>query len=108
MDRAIGAPSQRLTQHLGRTGRTCRTHDDFTVVLLAKPQCLFERVRIGLVHLVAGILLAHASTRVVDARLPFPDGNLLDADGNFHWHYCKLSVFSYQFSVKAPKETDNS
>ena len=67
---AIGAARQRLAQHLGHARGSGRADDHFPAVLLLQAQALFERVRVRLVHLVAGVLLADPACRLVDAGLP--------------------------------------
>ena len=84
VNRPVGSPRERFTDDLLHARRAGRAHDDFPAVLLAKPQRLFQRVGIGLVQLVAGILLADPRPALVQTRLPLTGGNLLDADGDLH------------------------
>ena len=58
---AIGAARQRFAQHLRRARRPGSADDDLAAMLLSQAKRLFERVGVGLVHLEAGILLAHAA-----------------------------------------------
>jgi hypothetical protein len=53
-------------------------------MLLLEAQRLFERIRVRLVHLESRILLANPGFRIVEAGLPLPGGDLLDADSNLH------------------------
>ena len=85
MDGAVGAARQRLAQDLRRTCGPGRAHDHLAAMLFAKPQRLLEGVGVGLVHLEAGVLLAHGAPRLVDPRLPLAGWDLLDADGNLHF-----------------------
>ena len=65
VDRAVGAAGERFAEHLRDARGPGRADDHFPAVLLLQPQRLFERVRVGLVHLVAGVLLANPGLRVV-------------------------------------------
>ena len=65
VDRAVGAARQRLAQHLRDARGPGRADDHFAAVLFLEPQRLLERVGVGLVHLVAGVLLANPGSRVV-------------------------------------------
>src|SRR5262245_6456615 len=96
VDAPVRPAGQRLAQHLRRSRRSGRAHDDLSAVFLAKPEGLFERVCVGLVHFERGVLLANATPALVDARLPFARGNLLDADGDFHK---PCTVYSLPFTV---------
>ena len=84
VNRPVRSARERFTDDLLHARRTGGADDDFAVVLLAKTQRLFQRVGVGLVQLVAGILLADPRPRVVQARLPLAGWDLLDADGNLH------------------------
>ena len=84
VNRAVGAAGQRFADHLLHARRAGRADHHFAAVLLAQAQRLFERVGVGLVHLVADVLLANPRLVVVQARLPLARGHLLDANGNFH------------------------
>src|SRR5213083_2112284 len=64
--------------------RPARTDHHLSTVFLLQPERFFERVRVGLVHLEAGVLVANPRPGVVQARMPLAGGNLFDADGNFH------------------------
>src|SRR4030095_384094 len=67
--------------HAGGTGRA---DDDFAAVFFPKPQRLFERIGVGLVHLIAAVLFADPRLCVVEPRLPLSRRDLLDANRNFH------------------------
>ena len=84
VDRPVRAAGERLTDHLLHARGAGRTDHDFSTVLLAQPQCLFERVGVRLVHLVADVLLANPRLVVLEARLPLAGGHLFDADGDLH------------------------
>src|SRR2546421_5416891 len=110
MDCTIGAPCERFAQHLCRTCRPCRADHDLAAMLLAKAERLFERVGVGLVHLVAGVLLTDAPARVVYARLPFPGRDLLDTDSDLQLaarYSCFLNN-SAAFVPPNPKEFDSA
>src|SRR3954454_21730838 len=96
MDRTVRAACQGLADHLGRTRGSGRTHHHFAAVLLLETQRLFERVRVRLVQLEAGILIADPGLGFVDAKLPLPRDDLFNADGDLHG----LSAISYQLSVR--------
>ena len=81
---AIGPAREGLPDHLCRACGTGRADDHLAAVLLLETQALLERVRVGLVHLEAGVALANPGFRVVQAGLPLARGDLLDADGDFH------------------------
>ena len=93
---AVGAAGERLADDLRDPRRSGRTHDHLTAVLLFQTQRLFERVRVGLVHLEAGVLLANPRFVVVQPGLPFACGDLLDADGDLHlviWSFGNLVIY---------------
>ena len=93
MNRPIRAARERLAKHLRRACGSRRAHHDLAAVLFAKAQGLLECVRVGLVHLEAGVLLANAPLRLIDPRLPFTGGDLFDANGDSH------GVYSLPFTV---------
>ena len=84
VDRAIRAARERLANHLLHARGPGRADHDLAAVLLAEPQALFERVGVGLVHLVRDVLLADPRLVVVQTRLPLARGHLFDTDGNLH------------------------
>ncbi len=84
VDGSVGAAGERLAQHLRDTGGSGGTDDHLTPELLLQAQRFFQRVRVGLVHLVGGVLLTNPGARLVQSGLPVARGNLLDADGDFH------------------------
>jgi len=84
MDRPVRSTRERFPDDLLNTRRARGTHDDFSAVLLAQSQRLFQGVRVGLVQLVAGVLFANPRPRLVDAGLPLARRDLLDADGDLH------------------------
>src|SRR5215213_4133755 len=84
MDRAIGATRQRFAQHLCRASRTGRDHDHFPAVLFLQSQRLFERIRVRLVQLEAGVLITDPGLAFVDAELPLAGHDLFDADSDLH------------------------
>ena len=55
MNGAVGALGQRLAQHLLRPRRTGGDHHHFAAVLFPLPQRLFQRIRVGFVHLIAHV-----------------------------------------------------
>ena len=85
MNRAVGPARQRFAEHLSRSSGSGRADHDFPAMLLAQPQRLLERVRVGLVHLEAGVLFANRPSALVDARLPLARGHLFEADSNLHF-----------------------
>ena len=84
VQRPVGAARQCLPKNLLHAGRAGGTGDHLAAVAFAEPQCLFQRIGVGLVHLVADVLLANPGFVVAEPRLPFAGRDLLDADGNFH------------------------
>ncbi len=84
VNRPVRTARERFPDDLLHTRRTGAADHDFPAVLLAQAQRFFQRVRVRLVQLVAGILLTNPRARVVQARLPLAGGHLLDADGNLH------------------------
>ncbi len=84
VDGPIGAARQRLADDRLHAGRSGRADHHFARVLLPQPQRLFERVGIGLVHLVAGVLLANPGLRVIQTWLPFAGRDLLDTNRYLH------------------------
>src|SRR5215216_5176417 len=99
MNRAVGAARKRFAQHLRCACRAGGADNHFAAMFLAKPQRLFERVRVRLVHLEAGILLADATPAVIDTRLPFAGGNLLYTHSYAH----EYILFSTQSRRAAEK-----
>ncbi len=81
---AVGSAGQRLAQGLGHAGRAGGADDHFAAVLLLEAERLFERVRVRLVQLEGGILVAHPRLGVVQPKLPLAGDDLLDADSDFH------------------------
>ena len=59
VNRAVGAAGERLADDRLHAGGAGRADDNLAAVFLPKPQRLFERVGIGLVHLVADVLFAN-------------------------------------------------
>src|SRR5258708_26757759 len=84
VDGPLGAARQRLANDRLHAGRSGRADHHFAGVLFPQPQRLLQRVGIGLVHLVAGVLLANPRLLIVQAWLPFAGRDLLDADCNLH------------------------
>ena len=84
VNRAIGATRQCLAQDLRSARGPRRADHNLAAVRFAKAQRLLERIRVGLVHLEAGVLLAYAPLGVVDPRLPFTGRNLFDANSDAH------------------------
>src|SRR5204863_8604281 len=84
---AVGTARERFADDRLHARRPRRTDDHFPAVLLPEPQRLFERVGVGLVHLVADVGFANPAFLIVQAWLPLARGDLLDADGNFHASY---------------------
>src|SRR5688572_10679749 len=85
MNRAIGAARQRFADHLLHARRTRGAHHHFAAMLLAQAQRLFERIGVGLVHLVADVLVADPRLVVVQAWLPLARWDLFDADCDLHF-----------------------
>jgi hypothetical protein len=83
--RAIGAARQRFAEHLAGASGARRARHHLSAVLLTQSKRLFERVRIRLVHLEAGVLLADPAPGVIHPRLPLLHGHLLDTDRDPHW-----------------------
>src|SRR5262245_54906708 len=84
MNRPVGAAGKRLADNCLHPGGTGRADDDLAAMLFPKPQRFFERVGIGLVHLIADVLFADPRPRVAQTWLPLSCGDLLDANRNFH------------------------
>ena len=84
LNRAVGAPRQRLANHLLDPRRPGRADDHFPAMLLAEPQRLLQRIGVRLVHLVADVLLADPRLVVGKPRLPLAGGDLLDANSYLH------------------------
>src|SRR4051794_13797098 len=99
MDGPVRTARQCLADDLGSTSGSGRTHHHFPAVLLLETQRLFERVRVRLVQLEAGVLIADPGLRLVDTKLPLPRDDLFDADGDLHG----LSAISYQLSAFSSK-----
>src|SRR4029450_8741925 len=85
VERAIGAAGQRFPDDLRRARRTGAADDHFPAVLLLEPQRFLERVRVRLVELEAGVLVADPGLLVVHAELPLACDDLFNTDCNFHW-----------------------
>src|SRR6476659_8278499 len=95
MDSAIGTARQCLADDLAGTSGSGRTHHHFSAVLFLETQRFFERVRVRLVQLEAGVLIANPGLRFVDTKLPLACDDLFDADRNLH----SLSAISSQLSA---------
>ena len=80
----IGAPRQRFPDHLRRPRGSGRADDHLAAVLLLEAQRLLERIRVRLVELEAGVLVANPGPGVVDTELPLARHDLLDAHGYLH------------------------
>src|SRR4030095_13328156 len=79
VDRPIGAAGKSFTNDLRDPRWTSRADDDFAAVFLFEPQRLFERVGVGLVHLVGRVGLTNPGLGFVKAWLAIPRRVLLDA-----------------------------
>ena len=84
MDGAVGAARERFADDLRHPRRACRADHDLAAMLLLQAQGLFERIGVRFVHFESRILLANPGFRIVEAGLPLPGGDLLDADSNLH------------------------
>ena len=84
VDGAVGAARERFADYLRDARRPRRAHHHFAAVLLLQPQRLFERIRVRLVHLEAGVGFTNPRFVVVEARLPFARRDLFDANGDLH------------------------
>ena len=101
VDGAIGAARERFANHLCHARGPGRADHDFAVMLFLEPQRLFERVRVGLVHLEAGVLIADPGASLVETRLPVSRRNLFDADRDAHRHRLALIALEEQRGVRA-------
>ena len=82
---ARSAPRASASRMTGCDARGTRGADDhFPAVLLPETQPLLERVRVGLIELPTGVLLAYGSLVVGQPRLPLARWDLFDAHRYFH------------------------
>src|SRR5262249_39805878 len=84
MNRPVGAAGKRLADNCLHPGGTSRADDDLAAMLFPKPQRFFERVAVGLVHLIADVLFADPRLGVIETWLPLSRRHLLNADRNLH------------------------